>query len=239
MTDLTTPRPRLRQWRAADLEHLAALNADPAAQEPGRYRSYPAALRAGTPASLERDEPQFRLDPGDQYEVSIAMQKRHLTVDSVHGDQAISGGSWRYASPSAPGVEVSRGTRSRPGVGLHQHGQFAEYPIPARKPFGTVSPLQYLLQNGWSQPHRVRPHERLDQLVDLSRRVAAQKGNPNRRVDEHRPSSAAGSPPWGRTLLRRRLSRAAQARRNSRGCERNARARGERLHAWSSRWRGA
>src|SRR5712671_2260571 len=127
----------------------------------------PAPLRAGsagfTRLLRHRDEPQFRLDPGDQYEVSIAMQKRHLTVDSVHGDQAISGGSWRYASPSAPGVEVSRGTRSRPGVGLHQHGQFAEYPIPARKPFGTVSPLQYLLQNGWSQPHRVRPLERLDQ----------------------------------------------------------------------------
>src|SRR2546421_8360649 len=29
MTDLTTPRLRLRQWRAADLEHFAALNADP------------------------------------------------------------------------------------------------------------------------------------------------------------------------------------------------------------------
>jgi RimJ/RimL family protein N-acetyltransferase len=29
MTDLTTPRLRLRQWRAADLEPFAALNADP------------------------------------------------------------------------------------------------------------------------------------------------------------------------------------------------------------------
>jgi len=33
MTDLTTPRLRLRQWRAADLEHFAALNADPVVME--------------------------------------------------------------------------------------------------------------------------------------------------------------------------------------------------------------
>jgi RimJ/RimL family protein N-acetyltransferase len=33
LTDLTTPRLRLRQWRAADLEHLAALNADPVVME--------------------------------------------------------------------------------------------------------------------------------------------------------------------------------------------------------------
>jgi hypothetical protein len=121
--------------------HYAFDNTGPRGACKGSHRSHPAALRAGTPASLDRDEPQFRLDPGDQYEVSIAMQKRYLTVDRVHGDQAFSGGSRRYASPSAPGVEVSRGTRSGPGVGLHQHGQFAEYPIPALEPFGTVSPL--------------------------------------------------------------------------------------------------
>src|SRR5260370_31221055 len=119
--DLTTPRLRLR----------------PPGCPAGGYAGFTRLLR-------HRDEPQFRLDLADQYEVSIAMQKRHLTVDSVHGDQAISGGSWRYASPSAPGVEVSRGTRSRRGVGLHQHGQFARYPIPTRQPFRTLSPLQYL-----------------------------------------------------------------------------------------------
>jgi RimJ/RimL family protein N-acetyltransferase len=33
MTDLTTSSLRLRQWRAADLEHFAALNADPLVME--------------------------------------------------------------------------------------------------------------------------------------------------------------------------------------------------------------
>src|SRR5260370_35118327 len=87
--DLTTPRLRLR----------------PPGCPAGGYAGFTRLLR-------HRDEPQFRLDPPDQYEVPIAMQKRPLTVDSVHGDQAISRGSGASAQPSAPGVKARRDTRT-------------------------------------------------------------------------------------------------------------------------------
>jgi RimJ/RimL family protein N-acetyltransferase len=74
VTELVTPRLRLRQWRAADLDPFAALNADPRVME-----HFPAPLtRAESTVAIERIQAHFASEGFGLWAVEVIDQARFI-----------------------------------------------------------------------------------------------------------------------------------------------------------------
>jgi hypothetical protein len=87
------------------------------------------------------DKHEFRLDLGDQTEVSITMQERKIAKNSVRRYQAIVRGTWSHPCPSTSRVQMRCAARCLPSVGRDHHRQLAQHAIPAGEPIRAICAL--------------------------------------------------------------------------------------------------
>jgi hypothetical protein len=131
------------------------------------------------------DEHEFRLNAGDQIKIPITMQKRHACKNSVRRYQAVIRGTWSYARPLAPRVQMRCAARCFPSVGCDHHWQLAEYPIPARESVRAISALENFLQNRRREPDWLSLFQGFGEQHNFDEVVTAEVRNPHRRIDEH------------------------------------------------------
>jgi hypothetical protein len=98
-----------------------------------------------TLSSLHGDEHEFRLDAGNQTEISITMQKGHARKNGVRRYQAVVRRSRCYARPSTSRIQMRCAARCFSSVGRDYHWQLAEYPIPASETVRVICALENLL----------------------------------------------------------------------------------------------
>jgi hypothetical protein len=87
------------------------------------------------------NEHQFWFDAGNQFKVSITMQKRHARKNSVRRYQAVIRGSRSYACPSTSRVQMRGAARCFPSVWRVYHWQLAEDPIPSSESVRAIRAL--------------------------------------------------------------------------------------------------